>query len=500
MSTAGRFDPDSLIAQSCELAGSDDFGADDGWRENLARVTDGLIHEARLSPLGIEVANADIVRALTNRLEIVAWRAAHPDIVHHKITQPIVIVGQPRTGTTILYDLLAQDPAFRVPLTWEVDMPCPPPSPHTYRDDPRIAQVQASLDMSEQIIPGFLAFHPMGAGVGQECVRIFAGQFTSMIFSVQYRLPSYYTWLLYEADHAPACAFHRVFLQHLQYHIPGQWLLKSPAHLWQLDTLLGEYPDALIVQMHRDPLNVIASIAALTNHLRRMATDDTTVAECAAQSCEEITVGLDREMRLRDDGAIPEDRVTDVLYGDFIADPWATITMIYARLGRELHPATEQRMRDHLAAHPGDGGRGRYTWADTGLRADELRDRVRPYQQRYGVPLKFSDSLRKKAFQCTARSGERPKLKNPSARSAPSSPGPSVRWAPSCPGCADPVPSVRAAPSSPGPSVRAARARGSCSGPGSPGSAVRQRPTRRRRQPDLRDPRQRSGPGGQEVP
>src|SRR4029077_13213235 len=104
--------------------------------------------------------------------------------------------------------------------------------------------------------------------------------------------PSYSRWLLYEADHQPAYAYHRMFLQHLQSGVPGQWLLKSPAHLWQLDTLLAEDPDALIVQTHRDPLNVISSIAALTHLLRRMSSDDADIVECAAQSYEEVVVGL----------------------------------------------------------------------------------------------------------------------------------------------------------------------------------------------------------------
>lgn len=381
-----RFDPERLIAQACEAAGSDDFGIDDSWRSGLDLLTDGLINEARLSPLGVEIAAADIMRALTNRLQITAWRAAHPEVAEKPIHQPVFIVGQPRTGTTILYDLLAQDPELRVPLTWEVDAPCPPPRLETYHDDPRIAEVQAAIDMSEQIVPGFLAFHPMSALLGQECVRIFSGQFTSMIFTVQYRLPTYYRWLLHKADHRPAYQFHRMFLQHLQSGVPGQWLLKSPAHLWQLDTLLAEYPDALIVQTHRDPLNVISSIAALSHHLRRMASDDTTVAECADQALAEITVGLEREMAFRDSGVVSPDRVTDVLFSDFIHDPWATISTIYQRMGRELRPAAEQRMRDFLAAHPGDGGGNRYTWSDTGLDAAAVREQMTAYQERYGVP------------------------------------------------------------------------------------------------------------------
>ena len=224
------------------------------------------------------------ISSVTSRLQIVKWRRENPDIAAQPVTRPIFIVGQPRTGTTILFELLAQDPALRPPLTRKVDNPFPLPRPETYDTDPRIAETQASIEMSEQIVPGLLAFHPMGALVGQECVRITAGQFCSVIFSVQYRLPSYYRWLLYEADHHPAYRYHRMFLQHLQSGVAGQWLLKSPAHLWQLDALVAEYPHALIVQTHRDPLNVISSISALTHHLRHLASDESSITESASSA------------------------------------------------------------------------------------------------------------------------------------------------------------------------------------------------------------------------
>ena len=381
--SAERFKPDHLVEQACELAGSDDFGDDDTWRDGLARLCDRLVSEARLNDLGVEIAVLDVIRPLTGRLQIVKWRKENPAVAAQPVTRPIFIVGQPRTGTTILFDLLAQDPALRPPLTWEVDNPWPLPRPETYATDPRIAETQASIEMSEQIVPGLLAFHPMGALVGQECVRITAGQFCSMIFPVQYRLPSYSRWLLYEADHQPAYAYHRMFLQHLQSGVPGQWLLKSPAHLWQLDALVAEYPDALIVQTHRDPLNVISSISALTHHLRHLASDESSITECAAQSREEIVVGLERGMKLRDSLS---QRVVDVQFADFIHDPFATIRGVYAELGRELEPVAEQNMRAFLAGHPGDGGGSRYSWADTGLDAGLVREQVRVYQDCYGVP------------------------------------------------------------------------------------------------------------------
>jgi hypothetical protein len=384
--SAVHFQPDLLIEQACEMAASDDFGADDSWRDGLTRLCDGLVSEARLSDIGVEIALSDLVRPMVNRLQITKWRKNNPVVATQPITRPIFIVGQPRTGTTILFDLLAQDPELRPPLTWEVDNPYPPPEVRTYDIDPRISETQAGIEMSEHLVPGLLAFHPMGALVGQECVRITAGQFCSMIFSVQYRLPSYYRWLLYEADHHPAYRYHRIFLQHLQSGVPGQWLLKSPAHLWQLDALVEEYPDALIVQTHRDPLNVISSISALTHHLRRLASNDSSITECAGQSCEEIVVGLQRGMKLRDSKALAGQQIVDVQFADFIRDPFATIRRLYAQLGRELSPVAEANMREFLAAHPGDGGGKRYTWADTGLDADAVREQVREYQQRFGVP------------------------------------------------------------------------------------------------------------------
>jgi Sulfotransferase family len=391
--SADRFDADRLIGQACDEAGADDFGDGQSWRDGLDRVLDGLANEARLNDLGVEIAVLDMLRALKNRLQITAWRSTHPDVAAQPIERPIVIVGQPRTGTTILYDLLCQDPELRAPLTWEVDAPLPLPQPDTYDTDPRIAETQAALEMSELIVPGLMAFHPMGARVGQECVRIFSGEFVSMIFSVQYRLPTYYHWLLDGADHRPAYRYHRKYLQHLQSGVPGHgpcgWLLKSPAHLWQLDTLLAEYPDALIVQTHRDPLNVISSVSALTSHLRRMASDQTSIADCAVQSHEEIVVGLERGMKLRDSGVVPPGQIVDVQFADFIRDPFATVRDLYTRLGRELSPVAEQRMRDHLAAHPGDGGGSRYTWADTGLDAGAVREQVSAYQERYGVPTEL---------------------------------------------------------------------------------------------------------------
>jgi len=383
-----RLDGDAILADALEQAGSDDLG-EPTWVEGYERLLPSLRDEARLSDLGVEVVRAELVGYLANRAALTAWRSSHPRETAGPVSRPIVIVGQPRTGTTILFDLLAQDPAFRVPLSWEVDKPLPPPESASYDDDPRIDEVQAAFDMAESLMPGFTTFHPMGARLGQECVRITGHDFRSMIFTTQYRVPSYNRWLLHEADLAPAYRWHRRYLQHLQSRHPAeQWLLKSPAHLWHLEALAAEYPDAIVVQTHRDPLVVISSVSALVAHLRRLASDEVDLADVAESYADDILLGLDRGMSAREAGVLPPDQVIDVHFASFIADPMATIGGLYDALGRPFTTDVESRMRAFLDAHPGDGGGGgrRYRWADTGLDAAVLRPRAKAYQERYVVP------------------------------------------------------------------------------------------------------------------
>jgi hypothetical protein len=380
-------DPGELVQQAVEETGLEDFG-EPAWREGFEQLVAALDAEARLNDIGHVMVPGELVTYLKDRLGVVAHRRAHPELGNVDIVPPIVIVGQGRTGTTILYDLLAQDPNTRVPRTWEVDRPLPPPETATYETDPRIDEVEATLAMVDLVIPEFRSMHPMGARLAQECVRITASDFRSMIFPTQYHVPSYGHWLLHEADMSSAYRWHRVFLQHLQSRHPtSQWVLKSPGHIWCLEALLAEYPNALLVQTHRDPLRIIASLGSLVAMLRGIGCDDPTIPEAAAEFAEYIIDGLDRSVDARDQGLVPADRVVDTQFADFMADPFGTIRTIYDKLGLELTAHTEQRMRDFLAANPSDAHGGhRYTWADTGLDLADWRDRAARYQEFFAVP------------------------------------------------------------------------------------------------------------------
>jgi hypothetical protein len=386
--TSLPFTRQTLTAAARDATGLDDFG-EPSWEEGLDRLLEDLERHADLNELGMSIVETEFTTYLSNRLRIIDWRTSHPAVALGPVRRPLVICGQPRTGTTILFDLLAQDPAHRAPLTWEVDFPCPPPTTATYDTDPRIDESEVMAGMADQIIPGFSAFHPMGARLAQECARITASEFRSMMFQTQFDVPEYERWLLHEADPAPLYRWHRIFLQHLQSeHAADRWLIKSPAHLWHLGALLAEYPDAVIIQTHRDPLRVIVSVSALVAHLRRMASDRSSVAVAAAQYCEDIFVGLERSLTARRDGTLHAGNTIDVRFDVFMADPLATIGSIYDRLGQPLGADAAQRMRAFLASHPGDGGGAgtRYSWADTGLEANEVRARAREYQEYFDVP------------------------------------------------------------------------------------------------------------------
>jgi len=385
-----KLDVDQLYSQACEATGFDDMGGDEG-REGLGRLLDSWADEARLNEIGDVIVAGEAVEYLSSRLGIIDWRKRHPEVADEDVRPPIVIVGQARTGTTILHDLLAQDPANRVPMTWEVDRPCPAPETATYDTDPRIAEVDERLAGTELLIPGFRNMHPMGARLPQECVRITGSEFRSVIFGTQYRVPSYCRWVFDEADMAPAYKWHRRFLEHLQSRHPAEgaarWVLKSPAHIWALDALMAEYPDALLVQTHRDPARIVASVSSLITLLRRLASEEPSIEEVAAEWADFIIDGCDRSVTARLDGTVPPERAVDVQFRDFMADPFVTIGSIYGRLGLELTDDAEARMRAFLAENPSEKHGGhQYTFADTGLDADALRERARRYQDHFGVP------------------------------------------------------------------------------------------------------------------
>jgi hypothetical protein len=376
----------AVIAAAEESTGLCDFGGDE-WRAALEVLTDALAAEAGLTEFGDVVAHGDLVGCLTRRLQIVEYRRTHPEVAEMCIERPVFIVGQVRTGTTILYELLAQDPDARAPLTWEVDAPCPPPEAATHDTDPRIEDSRQIQEMMTSIIPDLAAMHPIGPLLAQECVRITGMDYKSFIYPTMYRVPTYAQWLL-SVDMASAYRWHRGFLQHLQSRIPvNRWVVKSPGHIWALDAMMREYPDARVIQTHRDPLRTIASVSSLAHTLRTFAAEPTPIEEVAREWAEYVIDGIERSVDARESGIVPASQVVDIQYRSFAADPIAAVAAAYHELGLDFTGEAETRMRAFLAAQPPhEHGGHHYTFSQTGLDENALRERTARYQSYFGVP------------------------------------------------------------------------------------------------------------------
>jgi len=378
-----RLDAQQLAAAACRRTGLEDFG-DGAFREPLALVVRSLDTEARLNLIGRIAARQDILRLLSNRLKMVEDARRHPEITSGAIRRPIFVTGLPRTGTTLLHGLLAQDPGSRAPLTWEMMFPSPPPRPAGPRRDRRSAIAERQIRWFHRLSPEFRKIHPTGAELPEECLVITSHAFVSFQFQTMYDVPSYESWL--EQQDLRGCyAWHRRFLQHLQWRWPaGRWVLKAPAHLFGLEALIDTYPDAGIVLTHRAPLEVVGSLASLTAVLRGTFSEDVDPFAVGAEMTRRWSEGLWRALRARDTGRVPSRQVVDVLYADLMRDPLGVVRQIYASFDIELTAEAERRMREFLGRNPKDkSGRHRYSLEEFGLDAGEENERYGAYARRF---------------------------------------------------------------------------------------------------------------------
>ena len=379
-------DPEALLAAAAARSGLSDFG-DARFRAPLRLLFESYERDASLTAFGRLLVRRDAQRLLENRLHLQDAWTRHPEILGGEIRAPIFVLGLPRTGTSILHELLAEDPANRVPMTWEVQRIWPPPERASFETDPRIAEAERHFSGVDQVLPDFKRIHRMGARLPQECVALTCHDFSSLVFHTSHRVSSYQEWLD-AADLRFVYESHRRQLQYLQWRCPAErWVLKSPGHLWALGALLAVYPDARIVQTHRDPLRVVASLAHLVTVLRGMGSDAADTREIGADWTRRLADGLERTIAVRLSGALPPERVFDVQFGEFVGHEIATIRRIYDHFGLGLSSEAEARMSRYLAANPKDGqGAHRYALGQAGLDAATERKRYAAYQEHFRVP------------------------------------------------------------------------------------------------------------------
>jgi hypothetical protein len=322
----------AFIETARRRCGLEDFGNGEFF-EPLSRLLESCQREARLNVIGKIALRCDVLQILSSRLAMQQDRQARSGITGQKICRPVFIVGLPRSGTTLLHILLAADPANRVPLTWEVMSP----SPTSDGEGDQIRNTKRNLAILRWLAPTFDQVHATGAELPQECVSLMSPSFLSDQFDTMYNVPSYRGWF-FKQDLRPAYEFHRRFLQHLQQRKKARrWVLKAPAHLFALPTLLSIYPDACFVQTHREPLEAIASVSSLITILRRVFSDQVDPGEIAREAWRYWSQTMTKFLHDRHRYLLTE-RICDLKYSDIRRDPMNAIRYIYDYFAWPLAP------------------------------------------------------------------------------------------------------------------------------------------------------------------
>jgi hypothetical protein len=372
------------MGQAKAATSLDDFG-EGSFREGLELLVASADAEAHFTEGGKAAFDSQIVNFLSCRLQVEHWYRLHPEIDEQEITAPLIGLGLPRTGSTALGYLLAEDPAARFIRTWESIAPCPPPEARAQHTDPRIAIAEQSLARREALFPRMKIMLPATPAGPTECQTFMGHDFKSQIFQAFARIPTYVEWLNDKADLVPTYRYVKRVLKLLQWHCPPRrWRLKNPSHSVFIHALAQVFPDARFWMTHRDITSVLPSVCDLYFELSKAYSDDVDKRFLGQQNAEWTELGLRRVIAFRDAGH--DHRFFDVYFGPFQKDPFPTMEKLYAFLGEELTDETRTRMRAWRQNTPRDKhGQHSYDPADFGINLETLRERFRFYSDRFNL-------------------------------------------------------------------------------------------------------------------
>jgi hypothetical protein len=324
-----------------------------------------------------------LIGALSTRLKSTAYLEQRPELLRRPIERPVFVFGIPRTGTTLLSNLLAADPARRSPLTWEVDDPVPPPTTDMLYTDPRAL---ARLDMERKMLaahPEAGKYYRSSATYPNECMFFISHDFKALIWEGRGKLPAYRDWL-FQTDLGSTYRYHKRFLQLLQADAPGVWNLKQPSHGLWIETLLKVYPDARLIWCHRDPLTATGSFCSLMKMGAQAFGLTPDIEWLGTNYPWQAVQHANRIMDARE--RLGHDRIIDVHYADLIRDPMPTMVKLYQSLGDEFTQGADSGMRGWLADNPQDKfGRHEYKLAQFGLTPEKVRGMFERYLAKYEV-------------------------------------------------------------------------------------------------------------------
>jgi len=383
-------DPDALLALARTSTGLEDLGETEwpGWETTYRSFLTAADAEAALNLVGRVLTRAEALKMLQTWLRLQAHWQTTPAVLAEPIDAPLFVVGPPRTGTTILLELLALDPSLRAPIAWEAVQPLPRLADPVADLAERRRLAEAEQELWADIDPEFMTMHELASDLPCECVHFLAYDFAGPYWSMHYDTPSFTGWQLEHLETLTRVySLHRRMLQTFQHgDEPRRWLLKSPAHVSTLPQLFAEYPDALVIHTHRDPRKFIASLVSLLGVVRGMRSDAVDVRALGPMMEVTYQLFLESAIAQRTSGEVPDDRIVDSHFLDLMADPVTNVHRLYERLGLDWPAGHDARIREYLAAKPkGKHGEHKYSFEAVGLDEEHVRATFANYVAHYGI-------------------------------------------------------------------------------------------------------------------
>jgi Sulfotransferase family len=387
-----ELDQDSLLARARKETGLHDFG-DEDFMQPLGLLIHSLQEEADLNPIGRFMNRANILRLLKHRLYVQDLLKRYPEILQRSMPDPVVVVGLARSGTTRLHRLLAADQRFLHLQAWETVYPVPYPACFAARDageaDPRIKALDQGLRAVLYMSPQIAAVHPLGTFEVEEEVGLIQHGFSSQLFEIQAKIPSFAEWLMSHDQHA-AYEYMAVLLKIVSWYRNDPqdkpWVLKTPQHMQDLDALLHVFPNARLICSHRDPIKAVGSACSMTWNAIVRDSPSVTADWVGQEWLQKTERMLRKTLRVREELASPQHQY-DIQYADITANWQQAMQGVYDFL---RWPLTEQVRSAMQAWQDGNRqhqhGAHQYSLTDFGLNPDEVDQRLMFYRERFGIP------------------------------------------------------------------------------------------------------------------
>ncbi len=375
---------DALIQTARERTGLSDF-SEEWFFENIRVLLKSLEKDARLSEAGFAGACEMIIGGLCNRLNHVQLVKDNPEIKDEEINVAAIVVGLPRTGSTLLHRMLANANGMTAVKWYEAQNYTLLAGEDRHDPTPRREAGQMIMDYMLTQIPEIMSIHPLSLDQPDEEVIIMGQLFSSSMIESTYYVPDYAHWLMRQDKKKPYEDLYEI-LQSLQWQDASRkgksWVLKTPGHLMALAEVMDVYPNAKIVMTHRDPVNTVPSYCSMEATLYRMNSDDITPDMIGAFWRDRLLEWTNNFMTVRAK-ADPE-RFIDVRYQNLLENPIDEADRVLTASGLAVTDAIRDGMaewiegnkREHRAPH-------KYDIQDFGLNTSEIETLFSHYRETF---------------------------------------------------------------------------------------------------------------------